>query len=163
MEDIKVEKIYYTEDGEKHDSYIEAYYHVAFVEAKKALSQVINIMPSECERLKKDLDRDQFEETAKDIMILKIISRAQEIEKILHAHNKKLDEVKMNKFQKGQLVIYKGANGYEIGKIKRIKDDKSAFIWYHSGDTALLTDFDWISPIVNDYCFKDLLNKEVED
>ena len=74
-EDIKVEKIYYTEDGEKHNSYIEAYYHVAFVEAKKELSQVINIMPSECERLKKDLDRGYFEETAKDIMILKIINR----------------------------------------------------------------------------------------
>ena len=76
MEHIKEEKIYYTEDGEKHNSYIEAHYHIAFVEAKKELSQVINIMPSECERLKKDLDRDQFEETAKDIMILKIITGA---------------------------------------------------------------------------------------
>ena len=97
MEHIKEEKIYYTEDGEKHNSYIEAHYHIAFVEAKKELSQVINIMPSECERLKKDLDRGQFGETAKDIMILKIISRAQEIEKILHAHNKKLDEVEDEK------------------------------------------------------------------
>lgn len=92
MKDIKVEEIYYTEDGEKHGSFKEAYYHAALIEAKKELSQVINIMPSECERLKKDAYRDQFEETAKDIMILKIISRAQEIEKILHAHNKKLDE-----------------------------------------------------------------------
>lgn len=69
----------------------------------------------------------------------------------------------MTEFKKGQLVIYKGANGHEIGKIKRIKDGKSAFIWYHSGDTAALTDFDLISPIINDYCIQDLINKEVEE
>lgn len=69
----------------------------------------------------------------------------------------------MKTFKEGQLVIYIGANGYEIGKIRRIKDDKSAFIWYHSGDTAALTDFDLISPIVNDYCIQDLINKEVEE
>ena len=64
-------------------------------------------------------------------------------------------------FKEGQLVIYKGANGYEIGKIKRIKNDNQAYIWYHSGDTAALTDFDLIKPIINDYCIQDLLNKEV--
>ena len=70
----------------------------------------------------------------------------------------------MTEFKIGQLIIYKGVNGYEIGKIKRIKDgSKSAWIWYHSGDTASLTDFDLISPIVNDYCLKDLLNKEVKE
>lgn len=63
------------------------------------------------------------------------------------------------KFQKGQLVIYKGSNGYEIGKIKKIKDNKSAWIWYHSGDTAALTDFDLIEPLVNDYCITDIINK----
>ncbi|WP_138158758.1 hypothetical protein [Peptoniphilus catoniae] len=67
------------------------------------------------------------------------------------------------KFEVNQLVIYKGSNGYEIGKIKRIKDSKSAWIWYHSGDTAALTDFDLIEPIINDYCIQDLLNKEVEE
>ena len=66
-------------------------------------------------------------------------------------------------FKEGQLVIYKGANGYEIGKIKRIKNDNQAYIWYHSGDTAALTDFDLIKPIINDYCIQDLLNKEVEE
>ena len=65
------------------------------------------------------------------------------------------------KFEVNQLIIYKGSNGYEIGKIKRIKDSKSAWIWYHSGDTAALTDFDLIEPIINDYCIQDLLNKEV--
>lgn len=62
-------------------------------------------------------------------------------------------------FKEGQLIIYKGSNGYEIGKIKKIKDGKSAWIWYHSGDTAALTDFDLISPIINDYCIADLLSK----
>ena len=66
------------------------------------------------------------------------------------------------KFKEGQLIIYKGSNGYEIGKIKRIKNNNSAFIWYHSGDTAALTDFDLISPLINDYCIQDLLNKEVK-
>lgn len=67
------------------------------------------------------------------------------------------------RFKEGQLIIYKGSNGYEMGKIKRIKDNKSAWIWYHSGDTAALTDFDLISPLINDYCIQDLLNKEVEE
>ena len=62
-------------------------------------------------------------------------------------------------FQKGQLIIYKGSNGYELGKIKKIKDNKSAWIWYHSGDTAALTDFDLIEPLINDYCITDIINK----
>lgn len=62
-------------------------------------------------------------------------------------------------FQKGQLVIYKGSNGYELGKIKKIKDNNSAWVWYHSGDTAALTDFDLIEPLVNDYCISDIINK----
>lgn len=63
------------------------------------------------------------------------------------------------KFKEGQLVVYKGSNGYEIGKIKKIKDSKSAWIWYTSGDTAALTDFDLINLLINDYCIEDILNK----
>lgn len=62
-------------------------------------------------------------------------------------------------FKEGQLIIYKGSNGYEIGRIKKIKDGKSAWIWYTCGDTAALTDFELINPIVNDYCIEDLLSK----
>ena len=40
---------------------------------------------------------------------------------------------------------------------------KSAWIWYNGGDTAALTDFSLISPLFNDYCIEDILNKEVED
>ena len=64
------------------------------------------------------------------------------------------------KYKEGQLVVYKGSNGYEIGKIKKIKDNKSAWIWYHSGDTAALTDFRFIGPLFNDYCLEDIIKKE---
>lgn len=59
----------------------------------------------------------------------------------------------MNKFKTGQLVVYHGSNGYEIGKIKRICDDgESAFVWYHTGETAAKTKFRDMRPIVNEYC-----------
>jgi len=63
-------------------------------------------------------------------------------------------------FKVGQLVIYKGADGYEIGKIKRFKDKENAFIWYTSGDTAALTHLSLVKPLINDYAVQDLLNKE---
>lgn len=53
-------------------------------------------------------------------------------------------------FKEGQLIIYKNM----IGKIKRINGSK-AFIWFHTGDTAALTNLD--------DCIQDLLNKEVEE
>lgn len=54
------------------------------------------------------------------------------------------------KFKKGDLIVYKNM----IGKIKRINGSK-AFIWFHTGDTAALTNLD--------DCIQDLLNKEVEE
>lgn len=68
----------------------------------------------------------------------------------------------MNKrpFEVGQIVLYKGAYGFEVGKIKRIKNNRQAYVWYHSGDTAALTDFEFLKPIVNDYCIQDLINKK---
>lgn len=65
----------------------------------------------------------------------------------------------MTEFKEGQLVLYKGVNGYEIGKIKRIRNDNKAFVWYHSGDTAALTDLDLLQPIINDYCIEELMKK----
>lgn len=64
------------------------------------------------------------------------------------------------KYKKGQLVVFKRPDGYSIGKIKKIKDNKSAWIWYHSGDTAALTDLSLIYPLFNDYCIEDILNKK---
>lgn len=66
------------------------------------------------------------------------------------------------RFKEGQLVVYKGTNGYEIGKIKKIKDNKSAWIWYHGGDTAALTPFDKIRPLINAYCIEDIISKQEE-
>ena len=65
------------------------------------------------------------------------------------------------RFKERQLVVYKGSNGYETGKIKKIKDNKSAWIWYHSGDTAALTDLSLIYPLFNDYCAEDIIKKEI--
>ena len=62
-------------------------------------------------------------------------------------------------FKEGQLVVYKRRDEYVIGKIKRIKDSKRAWIWYTSGDTAELTSLDLVTPIINDYCIKDLISK----
>ncbi len=63
-------------------------------------------------------------------------------------------------FKEGQLIIYKGSNGYEIGIIKKIRDSESAWIWYTGGDTAELTDIENnVYPVINDYCIKDLISK----
>ena len=66
------------------------------------------------------------------------------------------------KFKEGQLVLYEGTFGFEIGKIKKLKGKRRAYVWYHSGDTAALTDLKLLNPIVNDYCIRDLLDKGVE-
>ena len=67
------------------------------------------------------------------------------------------------RYKEGQLVIYEGSYGYGIGKIKKIEDDHSAWVWYQSGDTAALTDFNLLNPLINDYCLEDILNKEIQD
>ena len=66
-------------------------------------------------------------------------------------------------FKEGQLVLYEGTFGFEIGKIKKLKGKRRAYVWYNSGDTAALTDLRLLNPIVNDYCIKDLLDKGVEE
>lgn len=62
-------------------------------------------------------------------------------------------------FKEGQLVVCKCSNGHKIGKIKKIKDNNSAWIWYNSGYFAL-TEFSLVSPLINDYCIEEILNKE---
>ena len=81
--------------------------------------------------------------------------------------NKRLFEVgqrdleeKEEEFKEGQLVLYEGTFGFEIGKIKKLKGKSRAYVWYHSGDTAALTDLKLLNPIVNDYCIQDLINKK---
>lgn len=62
-------------------------------------------------------------------------------------------------FKEGQLIVYKGANGYEVGKIKEIREDNKAVIWYHEGDTAALTELSLVSPLINDYCIQEVIDK----
>ena len=64
-------------------------------------------------------------------------------------------------FKKRALVgHFSGPGSIDKWKIKKIKDNKSAWIWYTGGDTATLTDFSLISPLLNDYCLEDILNKK---
>lgn len=58
----------------------------------------------------------------------------------------------MNKgFKAGQLIVCMVGDRCEIGKIKRIcNDGKSAFVNYHSGETAAKTSFDLMYPIDNE-------------
>lgn len=69
-----------------------------------------------------------------------------------------LDE-EAEEFKEGQLVLYEGTFGFEIGKIKKLKGKRRAYVWYHSGDTAALIDLKLLNPIVNDYCIEDLIKK----
>lgn len=63
-------------------------------------------------------------------------------------------------FKEGQLIVYKGANGYEVGKIKEIREDNKAVTWYHEGDTAALTELSLVSPLINDYCIQEVIGKD---
>lgn len=64
------------------------------------------------------------------------------------------------KFKEGDLIVYIKPDGCEIGKIKRIREeDHHGFVWFHTGDTAALTNLDDCFPIVNDYCIEELLKK----
>ena len=56
----------------------------------------------------------------------------------------------MSSFTEGQYIIYRNADRYELGKIKRITKD-GAFVWYSSGETAAKTAFEDMHQIVNDY------------
>ena len=56
----------------------------------------------------------------------------------------------MKDFKEGEYIIYQKGDRYEIGKIKRIVDD-GAFVWYHSGETASKTPFEWMHKIANEY------------
>lgn len=54
-------------------------------------------------------------------------------------------------FKENQLVVYKNGDKFEVGKIKTLKEH-GAFIWYHSGETAALTNYEDIHPIINEHC-----------
>lgn len=79
-------------------------------------------------------------------------------------NKKKFETEQLNEgaetFKKGQLVLYEGTFGFEVGKIKKIlKNNRRAYVWYHEGDTAALTDLKLLNPIINDYCIEELMKK----
>ncbi|MDD4068840.1 MAG: hypothetical protein PHF05_00135 [Candidatus Izemoplasmatales bacterium] len=86
--------------------------------------------------------------------------------------------VREAKFKEGQIVLYKNGDTYELGVVKRIvpqeydryvigseprqtyKDFKySYFVWYHTGDTAALTDEFNLYELRNAYAFLMLRRK----
>lgn len=82
------------------------------------------------------------------------------------------------KFKEGQIVLYKNGDSYELGVVKSIvpqeydrpvigsepiqtyKDfNYSYFVWYHTGDTAALTDESDLHELRNAYAFLMLRRK----
>ena len=53
-------------------------------------------------------------------------------------------------FHAGQFVIYEKGDTRQLGLIKSICEDRKAFVWYHSGETAARTRFEDMHPIEND-------------
>ena len=54
------------------------------------------------------------------------------------------------KLCKGQYILYKNQDRYELGRVKEVRNNNTAFVCYHSGDTAALTSFDDIILLAND-------------
>lgn len=57
----------------------------------------------------------------------------------------------MNEWKVGQLIIYRNGDRFEVGRIKSL-NDRGAFVFYHSGETAALTPYDLLIKITNEYC-----------
>lgn len=55
----------------------------------------------------------------------------------------------MDNFKVGQSIIYRNGDRFEVGKIKSLKGH-GAFVWYHSGETAALTNYEDMIPIANE-------------
>lgn len=58
----------------------------------------------------------------------------------------------MEKFEPGELFIYRNGNSYELGKVKRPNNTGDGyFCWYHSGETAANTPVVCMHKLVNAY------------
>ena len=51
----------------------------------------------------------------------------------------------------GDYVVYVCGSRYEIGKVKDVRNDGKAFVWYSEGCTAALTPLSMLHPISNQY------------
>ena len=63
------------------------------------------------------------------------------------------DEVKYEKFEIGEPVIYQNGDRFELGIVKTICDNNEYFINYHTGDTAARTHARHLHKISNRYAF----------
>lgn len=59
----------------------------------------------------------------------------------------------MNKYKVGDLVLYQNGDRFELGIIKKKRDEESFWVWYHTGDTAALTHIRNLHKIINEYAF----------
>lgn len=54
-------------------------------------------------------------------------------------------------YKPGEYIIYTNGDTYQLGRIKRLKQD-GAFVFYHGGDTAAGTKFENMHKLENGYC-----------
>lgn len=48
----------------------------------------------------------------------------------------------LSKLKPGDYVLYQNGSRFELGRVKRVDfENRKAFVWYSSGDTAARTDF----------------------
>lgn len=48
----------------------------------------------------------------------------------------------LSKLKPGDYVLYQNGSRFELGRVKRVDfEERKAFVWYSSGDTAARTDF----------------------
>jgi len=54
----------------------------------------------------------------------------------------------------GDYIIYNNGDRFELGRIKRVNSDGSAFVFYHEGDTAARTPAGCMHELLNGYVIK---------
>lgn len=70
----------------------------------------------------------------------------------------------MNKFNKGEVVLYQNGERFELGIVKEVAGNKYR-VWYHTGDSTALTDESLLHKVDNLYAFnvirKSANNKDI--
>lgn len=56
-------------------------------------------------------------------------------------------------FKEGEIVLYQNGDNFELGEVKKVNDDKTAFVYYHKGKTAARTPFENLHKIQNLHSF----------
>ena len=56
-------------------------------------------------------------------------------------------------FKDGEYVLYQKGDTYQLGQIKS-RLERGAFVWYHEGQTAALTPYEYLHHIENAFVIK---------